>query len=350
MPKKNLKHPIPLSELCAKMEGQLLGNPDTPVWGLCPLDSPAKDCLTFIRGSHLSKSISKLEDTGLAGLIIEQSASWEGQTTLNLIRVPDPLAAITKLMPLFFEPYNPPRGISRWAQIDEEAQIGKDVTIGPFSWIGAHAVVADNVTIYAGVSIYPGAQIGPRSVLYAGVSVREDCRIGADCILHDGVVIGADGFGYISDTRGICKVPQVGIVSIGDNVEIGAHTCIDRATLGVTSIGANTKIDNLVQIGHNATVGQHCIICGGAALGGSCRLGNQVVVGGSVAIADHLVITDGVRIGGHSGVAGNIPQKGDYAGYPAISAQQWRRQAVALAKLPKLLSKLKELVKGADKQ
>lgn len=349
MPRKELKDGIPLSEICRQVGGELHGNPAASVRGLCTLEEPEKNCLAFVRSQHLSKTLKALADSGVAGVLIPAGAVWEQSTALNLIVVKDPLAAEVKLMPLFFSLRAPTRVISELAHIDPTAEIGKNLTVGPFSWIGADCVIDDNVTIYSNVSIYPGARIGTGSVIYSGVSIREDCIVGANCIIHDGTVIGADGFGYFPDpARGLCKVPQMGNVKIEDGVEIGANSCIDRATLGTTRIGANTKLDNLVQIGHNVTIGQSTIICGNARVGGSVRIGNQVVTGGGVSIADHSTIADGVRIGGHSGVHSSIEEKGDYAGYPVVTAGQWRRQSAALAQLPGLLHKLKGLLKGQD--
>ena len=218
--------------------------------------------------------------------------------------------------------------------------------VGAFSVVGANAVIEDNVTIHPNVIIYPGVQIGSSTIVHAGAILREDVIIGRECCIQNGAIIGADGFGYYQEENDIKPVPQVGTVVLGDRVDVGAQTCIDRATLGTTRLGSSVKLDNLVQIGHNVWIEPGSIVCGHSALGGSVRVGSGVTIGGKVGIADHVSIADGVRIGAGSGVAQDIKERGDYAGYPTQTAQQWRRQARALAKLPGLLRDLKRIQKS----
>ena len=164
--------------------------------------------------------------------------------------------------------------------------------------------------------------------------IREDCIVGSDTVIQNGAVIGADGFGYVPDKElGLAPVPQVGVVVLSDRVDVGANACIDRATLGTTLVGLGTKIDNLVQVGHNTKIGKFAILCGQTGVAGSCDIGNQVVLGGAVGVADHIQIVDGCRIAGKSVVFGNLTEKNDYAGYPARPAGEWRRSMAIVSKL-----------------
>ncbi len=225
------------------------------------------------------------------------------------------------------------------ATIDPSASIGPGVVVGPQCEVGEHAVLCASVTLGRGV------RVGPRSVLHPGVVVQDRCVIGAGVTLHPGVVVGADGFGYrpSPDGRGLLKVPHIGRVVIEDGVEIGANATIDRAKFGDTLIGAGTKIDNLVQIGHNCRVGRSCIICGCAALAGSVTLGDGVVIAGGVGIADNRTIGAGARIGARSGVMDDIPAGESWVGYPARPARHTMRLVAALEQLPDLLSRFKRM-------
>lgn len=228
--------------------------------------------------------------------------------------------------------------------IGEDCEIDDTVTIGHGTVIGNGCRIGANTRIQAGCVIGEGCVIGKDSLLHARVTVYDGCVMGDGVILHSGVVIGADGFGYIPLNGIQEKVPQVGIVRIGNQVEIGANTAIDRATLGETVIGDGTKIDNLVQIGHNCRVGKNCVICGQAGLAGSTILGDGVYVAGQVGFSGHQKIGDGVMIGAQSGVVGDIEANSKIFGSPAVAAGQHKRMFLALRQLPDLLRKMKKLI------
>jgi UDP-3-O-[3-hydroxymyristoyl] glucosamine N-acyltransferase len=199
------------------------------------------------------------------------------------------------------------------------------------------------------VYIGPGARIGANSVLWPNVVVRERCRIGERVIIHSNSTIGADGFGYLFRGREYHKIPQIGIVVIEDDVEIGANTCIDRARSGETRIGRGTKIDNLVQIAHNCRIDEHCIIVAQVGMSGSCSLGKYVVLAGQAGISDHVEIGDGARIGGQSGVHCDVPPGSKWVGLPAQNAPDMARQWAALKRLPKLLEQMREMAKRIER-
>lgn len=326
--------------------GKLLGDGEHQVQGVCAFDEPQNGCISFVqRWSEEILEVLK-SDSPLSALLIPDSVEAPTQSSLPLIQVAHPFAALVKLVPVFSKALEIPEGISPQAVIDPTASIGSNVSIGPFSWIGARARIGDGTRILSHAAIYPHAQIGRGALIHSHAVVREHCSIADQGVVQNGAVIGADGFGYLPDPEiGLRTVPQIGRVEIGNRVDIGANTCIDRATLGTTVIGDGTKLDNLVQVGHNTKIGEFSILCGQAGIAGSCRIGSGVTIGGNVGIADHIRIADGCRVAGKSGVTNDLKVKGDYAGFPAISAQDWRRAQVALRSLPKLKRELKRAMK-----
>jgi len=349
MAKKILSRGIPLRRIAELTGGKLIGDADCSVTGLCPLDAPEEGAIAFTRRAGLKHIQPVLADGKVAGLICPAKAESAAAKLEkgNLILVTDPLAAVLKLIPLFFDPPPVPApGISPKAEVSPGAELGADVYIGPFSVIGDRARIGDGAVIHPHVVIYPGAVIGPRSVIHSGAVVREDCVLGPETILQNGAVIGADGFGYIPDPElGLRPVPQVGNVILRDRVEVGANSCVDRATLGTTLVDVGTKLDNLVQIGHNVKIGKFSILCGQVGVSGSARIGNQVVLAGNVGVADHVMIVDGARIGAKAGVSEDILEPGDWAGYPACRAHRWRMQRAVISKLPEMYRELQELLR-----
>ncbi len=340
---------LTLRQVTSLVKGNLRGDPAVIARSLCSLEEPTNDGITFIKSAkNLQELLSR--SVRLAALLVprefddKQIERLSLGYSLNLIEVPDPFRALISLVPSFYanSPMYP--GIDPGARVDPSAQLGKDVSVGAFAWVGPHVVIGDGVTIYPQVCIYPGVKIGPRSIVHAGAVVREHCVIEADCIIQPGAIIGAEGFGYLPDKEaGLVKVPQIGTARLAPGVEIGANACVDRATLGSTVVGKGTKIDNLVQVGHNTKIGQFSIICGLSGLAGSCKIGNNVVLGGAVGVQDHAVIADGIRVAGRSEVWGELRVPGDYQGTPAIPHMERKRQLAALAQLPEFFKKFKKV-------
>lgn len=336
---------ISLDRVSKLVSGQLKGDGSRECTGLCSIDAPQEGGLTFVRRRLDATQLSALSKSNAAGILVpEDHPPLDGVTS---IAVKDPNLTFVKLFAEFFEVVSPPPRIHAKADIASSAHIGSNVSVGAFAVIGEDAVIEDDVVIHPHVVIYPTARIGKGSVIHSGVAVREGVHISSHAIVHNGAVIGADGFGYVPDpAMGLLKVPQVGGVEIGAHVEIGANSCIDRAAFGTTRIGSGTKIDNLVQIGHNANIGKWTVLCGQVGIAGSADVGDGVIVGAQSGIAGHIKVASGVRVGARSGAINDLDEKGDYLGFPAVEAASWRRQVVALRKFPNMLRQMRR--KGCE--
>jgi UDP-3-O-[3-hydroxymyristoyl] glucosamine N-acyltransferase len=269
----------------------------------------------------------------------------------TLIRVKNAYEAVSKLLQLY-ESMKPKRtGISSLAFIAETAKVGKDVYIAPFVAIGDGAEVGDGAELHPHATIGPRAKVGKNTIMYSNSVVYHDCVVGDRCILHAGCVIGADGFGFAPTAQGYEKIPQIGIVTIEDDVEIGANTCIDRSTMGSTIVHKGVKLDNLVQIAHNVEVGSHTVMSAQVGVAGSCKVGEWCMLGGQVGVAGHITLGDRVYAGAQSGLSGGRKLKDGNCtvmGYPAIEHQNFARSAAAYKNLPNLVKQVNELQKEID--
>ncbi|MEY4701820.1 MAG: hypothetical protein RL326_2007 [Pseudomonadota bacterium] len=324
------------AEIAAKVGGTLHGDSTMSGSFLCALEAPVEGGITFVRAQSTSSLLRKLEKLPKMVALVDSNISGLDTASLRcaVIEVADPQRALISLIPDFYSPYPVHQGVHPSASIHPSASLGVGVSIGPGCVIGELSSIGDNVRLDANVVIYPGVSIRANTHVHSGCAIREGCVIGSHCVIHNNVVIGADGFGYLSDPKtGISKVPQVGIVEIGDHVEIGACTSIDRGTVGATVIGSHVKIDNQVQIGHNVRVDSYSIICAQVGIAGSCHIQGGVVLGGGAGVADHVTIVAGSRVGGHAGVVSSIEEPGDYMGFPAMKAAQFRRQQAVIRRL-----------------
>lgn len=315
------------------VNGKVVGPPELIIQGLCTLDDPQPHHITFIRAKGvlaLSRALKNLKSCAAFVLDQELPADLDLNST-SLVLVPDPYAAFLDAVQLFYreEPAN--IGIDPSATVHPSASIHPTASVGPYCMVGRDVTLEANTVLGPNVRVFDGASIGESTVLNSGVVVRERCIIGKHCIIHDNAVIGADGFGYTPDKAlGLRKVPQLGNVKISDRVEIGANSCIDRGALGSTVIGFGTKIDNLVQIGHNTIIGKFCILCGQVGIAGSTVIEDGVVLSGQVGVADHRRIVAGVRVGGGAPVTEDILEPGDYFGHPLLRVREWHRHQVEL--------------------
>jgi UDP-3-O-[3-hydroxymyristoyl] glucosamine N-acyltransferase len=327
-----------VQSLADAAQAKPLGDTSIQISNLSSIETPQPDTVTFIRADSaelVAKRIATLP-TPMVVVVPEKAAPSAIPTGIALLLAKESYSAFLNLVPLFFEEPKFEPGIHPSAVIHPTAAVHPTASVGAYCSVGARTVIGRNSVLLPNVNVYEDVSIGDSVTIHCGASIRSHTVINARVTIHNNAVIGADGFGYTPDPAvGLRKVPQVGNVIIGSDVEIGANTCIDRGAFGPTTIGRGTKIDNLVQIGHNTSVGEFCIICGQAAIAGSVKIGPKVVVGGSAGIANHLEIVSGVRLGGWAGVTSNLLEPGDYMGFPAIKATEWRRTQVQLRRLYK---------------
>jgi UDP-3-O-[3-hydroxymyristoyl] glucosamine N-acyltransferase len=242
-------------------------------------------------------------------------------------------------------------GVSDKAYISPTAKIGEDCYVAPFAYIGDNVVVGNGTTVHPNAVICDNASVGEDCIIYPNVTIYHDCKIGNRVILHAGAVIGADGFGFAPTANGYDKIPQIGIVTIEDNVEIGANTCVDRSTMGTTIIRKGVKLDNLVQIAHNVDVGSHTVMSAQVGVAGSCKIGEWCMLGGQVGVAGHITVGDRTYAGAQSGIpGGRMIKNGNCTvmGYPAIEQKNFARSAAVYKNLPELVAQVNELKKEIE--
>ena len=319
-----------LNEIAQYLGGRVSGDGETLIGGLATLDDAGEGQLTFLANP---KYAAKVATTLASAVLLPEGANAQGH---NAIFHANPYLAFAKLLTLFYVAPAPAGGILPGAQVAEGVRLGADGTIHPGAVVAAGVVIGDRVVLHPGVVLYPGVTLGDDVTLHANVSVRSGCRIGNRVTIHDGTVIGSDGFGYAPDGTGWYKIPQIGIVVIEDDVEIGSNSVIDRAALEVTRIGRGTKIDNLVQIAHNVVIGEDCMIVSQVGISGSTQVGNHVIMGGQVGVAGHLKIGDNVMLGAKAGVPGNVAANQTLSGTPCIPHREWLKASGVFAKLPEM--------------
>lgn len=304
--------------------------------GVNGLEEATKEQISFAVPPHIeSAGLSKA-----GALVLPKDAEFSGKP---IIRVENPRAAFAKLLALFRPPEEVTRGVSQYAYVDSTAKVGENVAILPFAYVAANAEVGNNTVIYPHVYIGKHVKIGEDCIIYPSVTVRENCVVGNRTILQAGAVIGGDGFGYITDQGKHSKVLQVGNVVLGDDVEVGNNTCIDRATVENTIVGSGTKIDNLVHLGHNDILGENCMIVAQVGLSGSTVVGNNVTIGGQTGSVGHITIGDNCVFAARSGITQRIPENSICAGFPAVPHREWLKQEAKLRKVSSLLDRVKEL-------
>ncbi len=334
--------PVRLSELAAAFGGTTEGAADPLITGAAGIEDAGPGDITFVARKNL---LGKLSETRATAVLLGPDLDLKDQELareLSVVRVDDPYAAFARVLARFETPKDRlfPPGVHTTAVIAATAEVDASASIGPYSVVGEGTRVGPGCRLGAHVVVEPDVVLGRDCLVYASVVIGHGSVLGERVIIHAGVSIGTDGFGYLPGPEGLVKIPQIGIVVVEDDVEIGANACIDRATTGRTVIGAGTKIDNQVQIGHNVTVGRSCAFSAQTGISGSCRVGDQVTMGGQVGISDHVDIGSEVKIGGKSGISRNVPDRATMFGYPATDYQEAFRTVAALRKLPDLLKRV----------
>jgi len=329
-----------LRELAELLGCQLVGNPETKVKGVAEIQNASEGDITFLANPKYHKFLK----TTKASAIIVGSPVDIG---ISQLVCREPYVSFGKLLRIFYPEELPAPGISDRSKISETSMIGDGVYIGENVYVGENTVIKDNVRIFPGVYIGDNCFIDEGTVIFANACIYSGVRIGKWVRIHSGAVIGSDGFGYAfsRESGRIEKIPQVGAVEIGDFVEIGANTTIDRGTIGNTVIGSGTKIDNLVQVGHNVKIGRNCFIVSQVGISGSTVIGDNVTLAGQVGIAGHLRIGNNITVAAKSGVSKDLLSSGIYGGIPAVPIKEWRRIQVLIKRLPEIYEAIKKFIR-----
>ncbi|MDR1667773.1 MAG: UDP-3-O-(3-hydroxymyristoyl)glucosamine N-acyltransferase [Bacteroidales bacterium] len=329
------------------LKGEIEGDPDVKVNAFAKIEEGKPGTLSFLANPKYGKY---LYETDASIVIVNKSQPVSGRVKATLVKVDDAYRSFAVLLELYNAGVPEKTGREAPVSVSPSAQLGEGIFIGAFSCIAEHACIGNHVKIHQQVYIGENVKIGDRTVLYPGVKVYRDCVIGSDCVLHSGAVIGADGFGFApaagSDFK---KIPQTGNVVMEDKVEIGANTCIDRATIGSTILRRGVKLDNLIQVGHNVEIGENTVIASQSGISGSSKIGANCMIAGQVGLAGHIAIAEGTKIGAQSGLNASIKEPGrTIMGSPAFDYTGYLKSSVIFRKLPELAKKIDELSKKND--
>jgi UDP-3-O-[3-hydroxymyristoyl] glucosamine N-acyltransferase len=335
-----------LREIADLLHAEIEGEEAIEIQRVAKIEEAGKGDITFVANPKYAKFLST---TRASAVIVSRKLELDnGSRHASLLRVDDPYTSFLKVLIAFHPPADPlPPGVHPTAVIAPTARLGNHVRIGAHVVIGEHCVVGEGSMICHGVVLGDEVKVGPKTLIYPNVVVREGCRIGAQVIIHSGTTIGSDGFGFAPKPDGTYeKIPQLGIVVIEDDVEIGANCAVDRATLGETRIKKGTKLDNLIQVAHNVVIGENTVIAAQAGISGSTKIGKNAQIGGQVGITGHLEIADHTRIGAQSGIHRSIQKPGQtFFGSPAYQQREAFRIQGAVSQLPDLLNSVRELRK-----
>lgn len=334
-----LRTPISLAQIHQVTGGELVGSPETTITSLASLSDARSTDLSFVTGDRLLKT----GDFVQAGALLAHRRLPELQCPHIVLS--NPLLGFTRVAQTFFCPAVPSHGVAATTVRGTDVQIGSDVSIWPGVTLGDRVKIGSSVTLYPGVFVGEDSTIGDHTVLYPNVVVREGCSIGVRVIIHSGTVVGSDGFGYVQDQGRHHKILQLGGVTIEDDVELGANVTIDRATMprDCTTVKQGAKVDNLVQIAHNVTIGEHSIVVAQVGIAGSARIGHHVMIGGQAGLADHIQIGDQVMIASRAGVNRNVESNQIVSGAPIMPHETWVKAQAVIPRLPELRHSVRAL-------
>jgi UDP-3-O-[3-hydroxymyristoyl] glucosamine N-acyltransferase len=326
------------------LNGTVEGDGEISIHNISKIDQGVPGTLTFLSNPVYTKFIYS---TLASVVIVSRDFKAEEGLSCTLIRVDDPYSSLAELLKIY-QQFKPAKiGIEQPSFVSSSAKLGGDIYLGAFSYVSDGAVIGNNVSIYPQVFIGENVVVGNNTTIYAGVKIYADCKIGSDCILHSGVVIGADGFGFAPSSEGpFSKIAQIGNVILEDLVEVGANSTIDCATIGSTIVRRGVKLDNLVQIAHNADIGENTVIAAQTGIAGSSKVGKNCLFAAQVGIAGHLTIGDNVKMGGQAGVMTNIPDNSTMIGSPVQNHKDFMRSMAIFRKLPQMSGDISDLKKG----
>lgn len=345
MSNKPEKKPVPIevAELARLLQCSYRGEGSKKIWGVASLKDAKEGDLVFL--SH-PKYRKQLQHTKASAAIVPPEEKFD---RIPVLLSQTPQLTFIQAIAYFFKPLLPAPGIHPQAYVSPSAKVGKGVSIGAFACIGDNVEIGRESIIFPLAVVYPDTKIGRNCLIHSHTSLREGCQIGNRVIIHNGAVIGSEGFGYLPDKNKVrIKIPQTGRVIIEDDVEIGANTTIDRASLGETIIRKGTKIDNLVQVAHNVEIGPHAILAAQSGIAGSSIIGKNVIVAGQVGISDHITIGDNVIIAAKTGVTKDIPAQSTVAGIPHLDIREWRKVWASIPQLYEWLKEIKKLKKRVE--
>lgn len=330
-------------QIAAMVGGTIVGNPEAAVSTVAKIEEGTPGAISFLANPKYTHYIY---ETQSSIVLVRNDFEPEQPVSATLIKVADPYATVAQLLQMVAQMTEPVyTGVEQPSFVSEGVDLPEGTYVGAFAYIGKNVSLGKNVKIYPQAYIGENVTIGDNTVIKPGVKIYHGCRIGANCILHAGVVIGADGFGFAPVDGHYNKIPQIGNVVIEDNVELGANTCVDRATMGSTIIRKGVKLDNLIQVAHNCEIGENTVMASQVGVAGSTKIGARCMVAGQVGFAGHIHVGDDTQIGAQSGIPNNVEPGRRIMGYPAIDAREWARQAVYIKKLPELYKRVDKLEK-----
>lgn len=335
-----------VEQIASFLHGEIIGDGSLRVSNLSKIEEGKPGTLSFLANSKYTNFIYETE---ASAVLVRRDFIPEREVKTTLIKVDDPYACLALLLNMVDQATRPQKN-----GIEENSYIAKSATIGSDSYIGAFAYISENVTIGDGCKIYPqcyigdNVKIGKNCIIYPGVKIYHNCVIGNNVIIHAGTVIGSDGFGFAPQNGEYVKIAQIGNVIIEDNVEIGANTSIDRATMGSTIVKRGAKLDNLIQVAHNVEIGESTVMAAQVGVAGSTKVGKHCMIGGQVGFAGHITIGDNVNIGAQSGIPNSVDSKSNLLGYPAVPAKEFARQVVLIKRLPEINNMVRELQKEVE--
>ncbi len=327
------------------IDGRVEGNEDALVHTFAKIEEGQPGAISFLSNPKYTHFLYETKSTIV---LVNDDLELEKKVDTTLIRVKNAYGAVAKLLQLYESMKPKKTGIDPLACISSTAKIGKDVYIGAFVVIGDGVEIGDGSQIYPHVTIGDQTKLGVGCLIYANVTIYHDCQIGNNVTIHAGSVIGADGFGFAPNIEGYEKIPQIGIVIIEDNVEIGANTCVDRSTMGATILHKGVKLDNLIQIAHNCEVGENTVMSAQVGLAGSTKVGSWCMFGGQVGLAGHITVGDHVNLGGQSGIHGSLKSNQTLIGAPAIDPTNFFKSSAIFKKLPELYKEIYTLRRELD--
>ncbi len=326
--------------------GKVEGDDNASVNTFAKIEEGKKGAISFLSNPKYTHYIYSTESSIV---LVNEDMVFDQPVNTTLIRVANAYECVAKLLQMYEAAKPKKKGIDPKASIAQSATIGKDVYVGAFACIGENAVVGDNTMIYPHAVVGDGVKIGDNCIIYPNVTIYDGCQIGNRVTVHAGSVIGADGFGFAPNAEGYDKIPQIGIVTIEDDVEIGANTCIDRSTMGSTIIRKGVKLDNLIQVAHNVEIGENTVMSAQVGIAGSTKIGSWCMFGGQVGLAGHITVGDKTFLGAQSGVPGNIKGNQTLIGTPPMEPKAYFRSQAVFRRLPEMYKQLDEIQKEIEK-